>query len=130
MLVSTDTLRERFERLTSAELWRILKSPRDEYTPEARAIAGALLDARPAEVQDPPPAIEERPAKRGLVWTILGAMALGSSHLATIVVRAWQQAEPDADALQRIGHGLLTSPWTLAILAAGALWLWRRWAWV
>jgi hypothetical protein len=126
MLVTADALRERFESLPTGELRRIVASRPGEYTSEALAAASAVLANRRPHVPEEIGSEEHQPERRSVTLAILGAIALSSTHIAQIAVRAWQEVEPRSHAFARIGYDLLVSPLTYVLVAVGAVWLWRQ----
>lgn len=53
-MINPEALRERFERMSSRELRRVLRAAEGEYTPEALTVAREILAARPADALEAP----------------------------------------------------------------------------
>jgi len=122
-----DELRERYTKLSSAELLLIVKSPQGRHTTESQHVAASVLASRRLGYRPPPPPVP--PADDGTpsgVWaTILAIGGYLALHSHCFFGEA-KRAGLDDDVLLRVARTVVQNPWSYVVALTACLLILRR----
>ncbi len=124
MEVTSDVLRDNLSRKSSEELRRVAESTEGEYTPEAVALARAILTERPAETENEARHSDSPSADGVARWSGLGT-ALVTLLIAKRIFYALWSAQKDPAGARGVLQAVVTSPWPYVLVVLVVVWFVR-----